>query len=344
MMMDDHRRPMSFNKSFPVLLLLVLLVPEPLVAQQVRMTRPGAASGPTEIRLSITVIDILAINDADESFVADFAVSMTWLDERLAWEEETDISTVVYGLEDVWNPRMVIVNDHGLSAGFPVVVEVEADGTVRYLQRYQGALSAAFDLRDFPGDLQRLPVRLTFIGQSPQDISPELDLAGSGMLESAAVTGWTIRLAGSNVDPLVLGENEAFAGATFYVEAQREASYVVWTMMLPLTLIVLMAWMVFWIDPSYLPSQIGLSTASVFSIIAYRTALRLALPAVSYMTKADIFVLGATVLVFGALVHAVGTGRLAKTGREELARTLDRWIRWVYVFLFAATIAAAVLW
>lgn len=338
---------MSIRKSSSIAALLVLLasaLPELSMAQQARLKRPGVASGPTVVRLSITIIDVFAINDADESFVADFVVLMSWRDERLVWEEETDVSSMVRNLEDVWNPGMVIVNGFGLSTGFPEVVEVQPDGTVHYLQRYQGTLSGAFDLRDFPADLQQLPVRLVFVGHSAQDISPELDLAGSVMLASAAVSGWTIRLAESNVERLMLDENRAFVGYTFYVEAQREAGYFVWTMMVPLTLIVMMAWMVFWIDPSYLPAQIGLSTAAVFSLIAYRTALRLALPAVSYMTKADIFVLGATVLVFGALAHAVGTGRLAKSGREELARIFDRWTRWIYVFLFAATIAAALLW
>ena len=324
------------------LTLLVVLAAEPLMAQQVRVARPGAADGPTEVRLSIVVVDLFSINDADETFAVDFAISASWRDERLARESEA--STVTYGLNDVWNPGIVVVNGQDLSGGFPEVVEVEPDGTVHYLQRFQGTLSATFDLIDFPSDLQRLPIRVAFVGHSPEDIDPGLDAAGSGMLETAAVSGWQIRLAHSSVDPLILNEGAGLAGFTFYIEAQREAAYFIWTMMLPLTLIVLMAWMVFWIDPSFLPSQVGLSTAAVFSLIAYRTALRLALPAVSYMTKADIFVLGSTVLVFSALAHAVGTGRLAKTGREELARTLDRWVRWIYLLLFAATIAAAIAW
>ncbi len=107
---------MSLRKNLPIpaaLVLLTLALPEPLMAQKAQMRRPGAASGPTEVLLSIVVVDVFAINDAEESFVADFAVSMSWRDERLAWEEETEISTVEYGLEEVWNPGMVIVNGRG---------------------------------------------------------------------------------------------------------------------------------------------------------------------------------------------------------------------------------------
>lgn len=62
------------------------------------------------------------------------------------------------------------------------------------------------------------------------------------------------------------------------------------------------------------------------------------------MTKADIFILGATVLVFSALAHAIATGRLAKTEREDLARVLKKWARTVYPVLFALILLLAIWW
>jgi len=115
------------------------------------------------------------------------------------------------------------------------------------------------------------------------------------------------------------------------IDSERDAAYYRWTMILPLALIVLMAWMVFWIDPSLIASQIGLSTASIFSLIAFRFSMRMSLPAVSYMTRMDEFLLACTVLVFLALGQAVVTGRLAKLDRESTAQTLDRWGRWIYL-------------
>jgi hypothetical protein len=53
------------------------------------------------------------------------------------------------------------------------------------------------------------------------------------------------------------------------------------------------------------------------------------------MTTADTFVMAVTLLVFGALGQTVLTGRIAKSGREELAQKLDVWGRWVYSGLLA---------
>jgi hypothetical protein len=52
---------------------------------------------------------------------------------------------------------------------------------------------------------------------------------------------------------------------------------------------------------------------------------------VAYLTRADEFVLAITVLVFAAFGEAVLTGSLFKAGREDLARSVDRWARWVYL-------------
>jgi hypothetical protein len=59
------------------------------------------------------------------------------------------------------------------------------------------------------------------------------------------------------------------------------------------------------------------------------------LPRVSYPTRADIFLLGVTLLVFAALGEVVVTARLTRQGGEELALAIDRWGRWIYLILFA---------
>ena len=90
---------------------------------------------------------------------------------------------------------------------------------------------------------------------------------------------------------------------------------------LPLTLIVFMAWPVFWIDPSNVGPQFGIATSSVFTLIAY-------------LTRFDQFTLGCTLLVFAALGEAVVAARLARIGREKLALRIDLVTRLVYPVVF----------
>lgn len=295
--------------------------------------------------MALAVVDVFAVDDVRETFTVDFVMRATWKDPRLAWDPEEGLDAAVFDLGEVWHPRLVILNEQDLDRLGDAVVEVGPDGSAKYQQRFRGELSTVMDLREFPFDTQRLPIAMIVAGQSPQEVTLATDPGWTLILETAALSGWELEMAPAELAITELPTADAeFPGVTFALVAEREVGYFLWTMGVPLGLIIFMAWTVFWIDPNYLPSQVGVSTASVFSLIAYRTALRLSLPKVSYMTRADIFILGATLLVFGALATAIATGRLAKGGREEVALKIDRWARWIYLGLLLALLLVARNW
>jgi hypothetical protein len=53
------------------------------------------------------------------------------------------------------------------------------------------------------------------------------------------------------------------------------------------------------------PSRIGLAATSMLTLIAYRFAMSSVLPPIAYLTRLDVFMIGASVLVFWALATAV---------------------------------------
>lgn len=291
--------------------------------------RPDLPGVPTRVGVTLVFLDLVEIDDVAQEYTADIFFRVEWLDQRLALADETASERIV-PLSDVWWPQLVALNRRTAQTLLPQVVHVDAAGNAFYDQRFYGVLSARLDLREFPGDQQTLPVQILSFRYSPEEV--ELEVQALSRAEELSLTGWTIEGESSEVAPkTVAGSEREFAGVIFRIEAKREVSYYLWTMGLPLLLICVMAWTVFWIDPSLLPSQLAISTASVFSLIAFRFSIKLSLPKVSYLTVADGFILVATVLVFGALGQAVMTGRLAKSGREDAARAADRWGRWIYL-------------
>ena len=151
----------------------------------------------------------------------------------------------------------------------------------------------------------------------------------TGQADVFSVAGWQVDLGEGIASTFVHPASERrFSAIQFQLSAQRDPRFYQITMLAPLALIVLMSWTSFWIDPGRLEAQVAITTASAFTIIAFRITLRSALPAVPYMTRADLFVFGCTLLVFGALGQAVWTGRLAERNRHDFARRLDRWARW----------------
>ena len=308
--------------------------------------RPNVSGTSTEVTVSVFLIDIDEIDDVRQRFNVDMFVNIAWQDPRLALPEKEQAGQIrTFPMSEIWTPRGLIVNDRGLSPQLPLVADVDALGNVVYRQRLSGELAVDLDLKDFPFDTQLLPIQIISYQYSPDEIrfSPSARIAAN--TESFSVEGWSFSLLETKFGDFTI---PAFGIArpqmAFMVEAQRNAQYYLLTMFLPMSLIVFMSWTAFWIQPNVVPPRIAISTASIFSLIAFGFSIRLSLPRVSYVTRADLFVIGCTLLVFLALGAAVIGSRWASADKLDQAIRLNAAIRWVYValFIFVATAAATI--
>jgi hypothetical protein len=331
--MNHHYLPLRLRF---LLLLAIAVISGPTEAQTQQISlRPHPEGEPAPIQVGVFVFDVTKVDDESQSFNVDFHLSVRWHDPRLA-APEGDLGVRRFNLDQVWHPALDLLNQRDINLRLPKVVLVDAEGNVHYRQRFFGTLSSPLDLREFPFDQHILPIHLISYTYGTHEVALTVDEARTGNLGEFSAAGWgfergEVRVFAEQIRSL----GEERARMTFEIIGRRDSGFYLFTAILPLSLIVLMAWAVFWIDPEYLPSQIGLSTASVFTLIAFRLSLRLMLPPVSYMTKADQFLFGATLLVFLALGEAVATGGMAKRGQEELAKKVDRWSRWIYAAAFA---------
>jgi len=100
---------------------------------------------------------------------------------------------------------------------------------------------------------------------------------------------------------------------------------------------------VFWLDPESFSNQIGIATASVFTLVAFLLGVRQGLPQVSYLTQMDMLVLGTIVLVFISFAEVVYVSRLVKQGRSELARRIDWHARWAHLLAFSALLYSSLI-
>jgi hypothetical protein len=298
--------------------------------------RPDPQGTPTRVELGVYFLDVMSIDDATQTFEVDLALSARWRDPRLAFSvEEVGSAELVLPLQDVWYPGLSTLNRRDAEILLPDVVRVQPDGQVTYSQRVQASLASRLDLREFPFDSQVLPIQIVVYRHGPEEVELVVADRLTGGRGDFSLTGWVVEEGEAWVEPVQLpGMADHFAGMSFSLLAVRKSSYFSLTMFVPLVLIVLMAWTVLWIDPSVVPPKVGISTASIFSLIAFRFSLRSGLPDVAYMTRADRFLLGATLLVFAVLGEVIVTARLAKQGNEELACRIDRLGRWVYLVAF----------
>jgi len=343
-----------FNRliSLAVILLAATLFSAPLGAQGSDLTkaqliaeRPNASGTSTEVTIGVFLIDIDEIDDVRQRFNVDLFFSIAWQDPRLALPEEDRSGQIrTIPMAEIWTPRGLIVNDRGLTPQLPRVADVDVLGNVVYRQRLSGELAVDLDLKDFPYDTQQLPIQVISYQYNPGEVQFSPSARAAANIEAFSVEGWSFSPLETRFSEFAVPAiGVARPQITFTVEAKRDAQYYLLTMFLPMSLIVFMSWTAFWIQPNVVPPRIAISTASIFSLIAFGFSIRLSLPRVSYVTRADLFVIGCTLLVFLALGAAVIGSRWASADKLERAVRLNAAIRWIYVGLFIVVAVTALI-
>ena len=339
---------MTISRLFvTICLLMTIMLPASVsAADDVTGTQDQVLhrSEPDQVFFIVYVMDVTEINVQQQSFGVNMAVRLRWKDERLA---HSDPASRTMLLEDVWNPMLLVANQQDrIWTSLPDMVEVEPDGTVRYLQRYVGPIAQPLRLSKFPQDSHRFTVQFVSAGHRLQDLTFTPDTAdrssrmiGGGMAEKLSLPDWRILDFAAETRALVLTADLEVPGFTFTFTAQRYFRYYLWQMIVPQILIVMMSWGAFWINPSMASTQIGLATSSMLTLIAHRFLLATQLPKLPYLTRLDYFIMLNTLLVFAVLVEVFVTSSLAQGGRTELGLKVDRWCRFMFPVIFGCILA-----
>jgi hypothetical protein len=315
------------------------------VPLELSKSRPDPDGIATEVNVGVYVIDLRSIQDSTQSFDADAFVSIVWKDPRLVDESfGPSLAGCRVPLESVWHPRAQIINDRSLKKSGPDIVMIGPDGTVRHNQRYGGAFSFAFFFGDFPVDEHDIEIEVVSFGFGPDQVEFTVDRERFGREETFSIAEWTAGAMDVAVEPLYVEPAQLeLSRITFTLQVSRNTGFYLWKVFAPLCLIVMMSWAIFWISPENFPPQISVATSAVFTLIAFQFSLGYTLPRLSYLTKADSFVMGSMILVFLAFGEAVLTGRLARTDSVALAQRIDRYARWLFPLVFLGVIAFSFL-
>jgi hypothetical protein len=292
-----------------------------------------------DVEVKVYVIDIDGIDSVSQSFVANLILALRWHDPSLAHE---GLDSINKDLKEIWYPRVQILNQQRLVNTFPQSVEVHPDGEVVYRQRVWGSFSQPLKLREFPFDTQRLEIMLGNINFGSQKIRLKPSPA-SGIAENLSIPDWEVMQWDFAAEDLRLdNESSLIPGMVFSMEVKRYTNFFKFKVVLPLILIVMMSWLVFWIDPSLISSQISVAVTAMLTMIAYHFALAGLLPRLPFLTIMDFFVIVSTIMVFLSMVEVIYTAYLSTNNRLEKARMIDRKARWIapltYFVLMAATL------
>lgn len=158
--------------------------------------------------------------------------------------------------------------------------------------------------------------------------------------EAFGVPEWeTVALTHSNTVVERVQEAREYSRLTFSIHVKRLQGYYMWKIMLPMVVIVMISWIVFWMSKEMLGRRAGISSTGMLTVIAYQFVVAGTLPRFPYLTVMDRIVLASLLTIAATMLVNMVNTRLSEDGRLRL----DRVCRVVFPVSYFATVALIVI-
>ena len=107
-------------------------------------------------------------------------------------------------------------------------------------------------------------------------------------------------------------------------------------MVFPLSLLVVLTWSVFWMDEESLSDRINISFIGVLAVVAYQFIVQEAMPAISYFTLMDAFLVSTLAIIGLSVAINLVVDKLNRANLRELGDTVDYACRWIFPVAFVS--------
>ena len=313
--------------------------PRTTSSEPLLLAPPGEAA-PVVVRASFDLYDINEINDEMETFEFTGVLTLKWNDPRQAFDPTVaGVDEKVFQgdyqfneLSTGWYPQLVLVNESGLYQMDGVVLRVQPDGTSTLIQTLNAAAEMDFNMRRYPFDEHRLEAIFEVLGFDRDEVLLQVESDATISLASEVrIPHWIIT--GANVS--VQDRSASYAGRqgvssafVMSIDVQRDPFYLGRLVTVPLIIIVLLSFSVFWMEKSSLGDRVSVSFIGILTGVTYQIVMSDKLPSISYATLMHGFLNLSFLIMCATVVINLVVGALDKRGKYELADRIDRHCRW----------------
>ena len=312
-------------------------------ASNALLSAPSAYDAPVKVAVGLHIINIASIDEVKEQFEVDGYLMAQWNDPRLAYTPASpEEKTREYQPSAIWIPYLEMVNGVAPHERYDLSVQGGPDGSINYVERFHAVLSSKFMLRRFPFDSQDLLIIVhPFVRQSGKVEFTIYERDVSAMREFtqySSLAQWDFKDLQSSIGRTSLYGAMKAAEARFTIKVQRRYNFYLWKVFLPLLLMVVLSWSVFWVEARDLSNQVQIAVTTILTVIAFAFAISATMPRVPYLTYIDAFFLTCYVFVFLAIVELMAVHLAHRRERSsDLGIRIQKVSRWAVPLAFVVT-------
>ena len=296
------------------------------------------------------------INNQNSSFNADFYLTLNWFDPTLVGKKEDGVDW-----STVWNPQIECVNSPDYDFPYDPIYELKEGGQVFCYMRVQGTFFSLFDLRRFPFDVQSLPV----VFESAEHENDTLEIHYDHLTQPVSVlfgefhkesvnpeetlsknidfTEWRLlemnTLQTVNYYPF---EDSYWSQFRIELSLARRPDFYLWNIVLVIIMLVILAWVIPFMDPKELAPRVGASISLFMAGVAFNLVTTRILPHIPYLTLLDYYVKFNQILIVLVATESLIVNILYKKYQRQnaeehgfqVAKRIDRFTQIVIPVMF----------
>ena len=315
--------------------------------------------GPVEVTVSFDLRDIDQIDDETETFEFTGVMKLSWHDPRQEFDPiiegtQEKIYQGSFQFNEVfsgWFPQLILINESGLYEKHGVLLRVQSDGSMSLYETVNAAAKIDLDLRRYPIDKQQLDAVFHVLGFDSEEIvlrlEPDYNAEGMNFDESFRMPQWHLMglrySIGTRNTPLI-GKDATTSTLTVSIDVRRNSLFILRLVVLPLIIIVMLSWSVFWMDKTSLGDRISVSFIGILTAVTYQVILSEILPRISYVTMINDGFLSISFLIMCMTVIVnLRVGYLDRHGLSDAGDRLDHRGRWMFPMIYFGALLV-ILW
>jgi hypothetical protein len=215
-------------------------------------------------------------------------------------------------------------------------VAIAPDGGVIYYERFATDVQVDFDFRRYPFDRQEFKIVFDQLLDNEYYVYSELpgfsEISPDNGEDEFILTGFDTSIE-TKSDP---GQESNWSRYTFHFSAPRHLDYYILQVFLPILLITLVSWFIFFLRDYELRIEVASANLLLFSAFGFSLASNY--PRLGYMTFLDAvmtmtFIMNAFVVLYNVMLK-----RMETRGNGPLTDTIDSVMDWAYPLFYVAGI------
>jgi len=331
-------------QTFLSSLLLLVFFTGNVIAQE------AVNNSPTEVAVGIDIHQIVEVNQKKKNFTAVISLRASWHDDLLAYDNTSgqNIQTMntkkfkqLLFDKGTTYPASTVFNQQGSSQLQTDLITIRPNGDINYLNIRTITLQApSFNFQHFPFDSQVFKIYLDSL--LPESVYIYKDpINRSSISTELGEEEWDV----IDFNSEIVHDNDStnFPASRLVIsfKAERHSIYYILKVFIPIILIVLVSWFSFFLRDY--GKRIDLTSSNLLIFIAFNFTIANDLPKLGYVTFLDYLLVSTFIITSLVILLNVKLKRMDADGEQEKVQKIDKYVLWVYPFIYFAGIPLTAL-